>query len=111
MVAHNSHLNLTGSTFSYNRAKFGGVMVTRGSTIKADFNIFINNEAENTGAVMVTYNDTVTFSSTTFTNNSAVKYGGVVDTYGKSLININNSVLLTTVWGLPVVWYKLWTLQ
>ena len=67
-------------------------MVTSGSTIDIDHNVFINNAARYSGGVMVTYNDTFTIHSTTYTNNSAHNDGGVMTTFCNSSFDISNSI-------------------
>ena len=47
LFAHNSSLQVVGSTHSYNRASFGGVMITSESSIYIDNSTFSKNAALN----------------------------------------------------------------
>ena len=81
IFANNSSLHVVGSTYSYNRDSFGGVMITSESSVNIDNSTSSDNTAEVKGGVMITYRDSFSIGGTTFTKNSAAYFdGGVVAT-------------------------------
>ena len=91
LVTHNISLHIDRSTYSCNKAIFGGAMVTLSSTIAIDSCNFSANSAQQSGGVMVTYNDRFSIWNSTFRKNNANKDAGVMITFGKSSITINSS--------------------
>ena len=55
LFAYNSSLHVVGNT--YNRAKYGGVMITSESSVNIENSSFSGNAAENTAGVMTTCRD------------------------------------------------------
>lgn len=87
LVAHNSKLHVvrSWSTFNYNIAKLGGVLLTSECVATVDDSSFGNNEAESFGGVMTTYKGSIIINAASLTNNIAKVDGGVVYAYESSL--------------------------
>ena len=96
LFAHSSSLHIVGSTYSYNRATFGGAIVTSETLV---YNIianssFGNNEAVIYGGVMIAYKDLINISGTTLTDNRATKFNsGLIEAY-VSLFSFTNSTFI-----------------
>ena len=91
MFVHNSSLHVAGSTYSYNKASFAGIIITSESSINIKNSNFIENAA---GGVMIVYRDSFSIHGTTFTSNSANSdgaNGGVTMIYDSSLIIISST--------------------
>ena len=92
-ASHHSHLNITGASFSNNRAKnFGGVIHVDQSEINIKDSKFYQNIAGNDGGVMQLHQSTAQISNTVYTENCAENEGGVYHTT-QSRVTVNGQTL------------------
>ena len=87
ITAIRSTINFSESTFSFNRADYGGVMDTGSSIITLKSSTFIDNKAKFDGGVLKSHNDYVYVKGCQFINNSA-ELGGSIKAESSSITAI-----------------------
>ncbi len=76
-LQYNSSLDVSNSTFTYNKAQFGGVLVVDSSTANFISCLFKGNSAYQGGALNVQHNGMVSISKSTFIANCASAGGAI----------------------------------
>ncbi len=85
-------LDLTGSTFKDNFAKYdGGAIYQFYGSLIINSSRFISNTAENGGGLFINYVDVINVTSNEFINNTALEYGGAIYSFLMNVFNFTDN--------------------
>lgn len=87
----NSHLTITNSTFSENKALYGGGAISACRWLSVSNSTFTGSSADYGGAIAITNTGPVSITNSTFYQNSATLFGGAITTDYPGLTIVNST--------------------